>query len=172
MDLIIKKEKYKIKKRIIDIGTGSGCIAISLKNNLKSEVIGIDISKGAIELAQKNNIKNDINFLCSSIEDYRLNFLFDIIVSNPPYIPYKDINLVEGNVKKYEPHIALFVKRDPLYFYKKILIFSKKYLSPQGKIYLEINDLYHKELKNVFSEFDCHFINDINSKKRFLIINF
>ena len=104
------------------------------------------------------------------IENYAPDFLFDIIVSNPPYIPPKDMNLVEDKVRNYEPQLSLFVKNDPLYFYKKILRFSKNHLSPKGKIYFEINDLYYKELKKLFSEYDHIFINDINSKRRFLII--
>ena len=94
-----------------------------------------------------------------------------MIVSNPPYIYSEDKNKVESNVLNYEPHEALFVSKDPLYFYKKILKFSRRYLNQNGNIYFEINDKYESELELLFSELECKFIKDIYGKKRFLFVS-
>ena len=171
--LIIDEQKSNSKKKILDIGTGSGCIAIILKKSLRSEVTGIDFSAEAIEVAKKNNKKSNhsIDFISVKLENYIPNSSFDIIVSNPPYIPIKDLKSVDINVRNHEPKTALFVKDDPLYFYREILKFAKRHLLKNGSIYLEINDKYSEDLKNIFSEYKFRLKKDIYNKKRFLIID-
>ena len=169
---IISLEKSSKKKNILDIGTGSGCIAISLYKHLEADVFGIDSSKEAIRVANKNNkiIHKKVNFIHSSIEEYIPEVNFDVIVSNPPYISFDDKKKVDENVLKHEPHEALFVGKDPLYFYRKILEFCKNNLNKKAKMYFEINDKYVNELGTLFLEYDHKFMNDIYGKKRFLFV--
>ena len=171
--LIIDEQKSNSKKKILDIGTGSGCIAIILKKSLRSEVTGIDFSAEAIEVAKKNSKKSNhsIDFISVKLENYIPNSSFDIIVSNPPYIPIKDLKSVDINVRNHEPKTALFVKDDPLYFYREILKFAKRHLLKNGSIYLEINDKYSEDLKNIFTDYTCRLKKDLYGKKRFLIID-
>ena len=171
--LIIEEQQSNLKKKILDIGTGSGCIAIILKKSLRSEVTGIDFSAEAIEVAKKNSKKSNhsIDFISVKLENYIPNSSFDIIVSNPPYIPIKDLKSVDINVRDHEPKTALFVKDDPLYFYREILKFAKRHLLKHGSIYLEINDKYSEDLKNIFTDYKCRLKKDIYGKKRFLIID-
>ena len=172
VDIIIKSEKNNHKKNILDIGTGSGCIAVTLSNHLISNIIGIDISKAAIDVAIKNNAltSNKVSFIISKIEDYIPEEPFDIIVSNPPYIPKIDEDKVDKNVLIHEPHRALFVDSDPIYFYKIILEFSKKHLKENGAIYFEINQNYVDQIKTLLVSFDFDIIKDIYGNKRFVVI--
>ena len=141
--------------KILDIGTGSGCIAISLAKNLpSSKVYALDISKGAIALARENAVLNgvEINFINADIltSSLDLNVSFDIIVSNPPYVRELEKKEIHNNVKKYEPSLALFVDDDkPLIFYEAIAAFAKKHLKVNGKIYLEINQYLGEETKTL-----------------------
>jgi len=169
---IIKLERDNKKKNILDIGTGSGCIAITLYKHINANVFGIDLSREAIKIANKNNrlVKNKVTFINKSIEEYTPETKFDVIVSNPPYIFFEDRSKVDSNVLNYEPHEALFVSKDPLYFYKKTLKFCSRHLNKKGNIYFEINDKYERELGLLFSEFECKFIKDIYGKKRFLFV--
>jgi release factor glutamine methyltransferase len=170
---VIKLEKGDKKKNILDIGTGSGCIAISLFKHLEANVFGIDSSNAAIKIANKNNklIENKVRFVHLGIEEYIPEINFDVIVSNPPYISINDKKRVDKNVLHHEPHEALFVDKDPLYFYRKILMFCTNYLNRKGTMYFEINDKYVKELRVLFSGYDYKFINDIYGKKRFLFVS-
>lgn len=170
---VIRLEKGDKKKNVLDIGTGSGCIAISLFKHLEANVFGIDSSKAAIKIANKNNklIENQVRFIHLGIEEYNPEINFDVIVSNPPYISINDKKRVDENVLRHEPHEALFVDKDPLYFYRKILIFCKNYLNRKGNMYFEINDKYVNELGVLFSDYDYKFINDIYGKKRFLFVS-
>ena len=140
---------------ILDIGTGSGCIAISLAKNLPSaEVYAMDISVKALQIAKQNAKQNDvtIHFIEADIlsPDAILNttkvLRFDIIVSNPPYVRNLEKVEIKKNVMDYEPHTALFVNdENPLIFYKAIADFAKKNLKKEGKLYLEINQYLGKE---------------------------
>ena len=170
---VIRLEKGDKKNNVLDIGTGSGCIAISLFKHLEANVFGIDSSKAAIKVANKNNklIGNQVRFIHLGIEEYNPEINFDVIVSNPPYISINDKKRVDENVLRHEPHEALFVDKDPLYFYRKILIFCKNYLNRKGNMYFEINDKYVNELGVLFSGYDYKFINDIYGKKRFLFVS-
>ena len=165
-------------KEILDIGTGSGCIAISLAKNLpNAKVSAIDISEDALEVARENAKLNnvDIDFINADIFDYKSEKKYDVIVSNPPYVTESEKLLMKRNVLKYEPNSALFVDNDnPLIYYEKILEFAKNQLNNDGKIYFEINESYSIELENICklnSFYNIRFISDINRKNRFLLIN-
>ncbi|HEY6144251.1 MAG TPA: peptide chain release factor N(5)-glutamine methyltransferase [Flavobacterium sp.] len=145
-----KIERLKDLK-ILDIGTGSGCIAISLAKNIpNAQVFAIDVSEKALATAQKNAVINDVNvsFLLKNIlETEDLEQQFDIIVSNPPYV--RDLEKVEikKNVLDNEPHLALFVDdNDALIFYRKIAELAQKNLSPNGQLFFEINQYLGKEM--------------------------
>jgi release factor glutamine methyltransferase len=161
VELILNENsKKKIPNpKILDIGTGSGCIAISLAKNLPdAEVFALDVSEKALEIAKKNAELNEVkvNFINKSIlEMDDLKFpttnnqqptLFDIIVSNPPYVRNLEKEEIKKNVLEYEPHLALFVQdNDALLFYRKIAQLAQKNLSENGKLYFEINQYLGKE---------------------------
>jgi len=144
VDWIISDNEQSNDLKVLDIGTGSGCIAISLAKNIKnSKISAIDISKDAISLATKNAINNDveIDFIQEDILISK-GFLrtWDIIVSNPPYVRELEKKEMQKNVLEYEPHLALFVKdSDPLLFYNTIANFALSHLSKKGSLYFEIN---------------------------------
>ena len=135
---------------ILDIGTGTGCIPISLKANLsQANVSAIDVSEKALEVAKRNAASNkaEINFIQANIlEVLDLNQNFDIIVSNPPYVRNLEKQEIKKNVLDYEPHLALFVEdTDALLFYRKIAQLALKNLSPNGLLFFEINQYLGKE---------------------------
>ncbi len=140
---------------ILDIGTGSGCIAISLKKHLPGfKVSAIDISEAALETAQVNSKLNgvDVNFIKSDILSPEKPFAFHLapftlIISNPPYVTLHDKTQMHQNVTDFEPHTALFVpENDPLIFYKAIADFAVKNLTENGLLFFEINESYGKEI--------------------------
>ena len=138
-------------KKIIDIGTGSGCIAISLAKNVKnSDVTALDVSEKALEIAKYNAQNNDVkvSFILDDILSLKSqNFeKFDVIVSNPPYVRNLEKEEINDNVLKNEPHLALFVEdNDALIFYNAIADFALKNLTKNGQLYLEINQYLGKE---------------------------
>jgi len=145
-----KTDKTK-KLKILDIGTGSGCIAISLAKNLpNAEVYGVDISKKAIVTAKRNAIRNnvDVTFVFLDIlKTDELRFNYDIIVSNPPYVRNLEKEEIKKNVLDYEPHLALFVEdNDALIFYRKIAALAKNSLLEGGQLFFEINQYLGKEM--------------------------
>src|SRR5690606_15264134 len=146
---IINDNQHQQSLNILDIGTGSGCIAISLDKNLKSETFAFDVSYEALEVAQKNADHNQT--FVHLVEFDILNDVwegdpFDIIVSNPPYVRELEKEEIKPNVLEYEPHLALFVSdENPLLFYEKIADFAKEHLSENGKLYFEINQYLGKE---------------------------
>lgn len=145
--------------RILDIGTGSGCIAIALaKNWPDAEVHAMDISETAVMIAKKNARENDVSVTFCLADILQLETLpvkFDIIVSNPPYVREKEKSQMRGNVLKHEPALALFVpNRDPLVFYRKIGAFSKQHLKAKGVLYLEINQYLGKETQQLLKDLD------------------
>ncbi len=145
------------KLRILDIGTGSGCIAISLAINIPAaQVFAIDVSKKALATAKKNAALNkvDITFIHQNIlETEDLGQQFDIIVSNPPYVRNLEKVEIKKNVLDNEPHLALFVEdNDALLFYKKIAKLAQKNLSQNGQLYFEINQYLGKEMVNLLQE--------------------
>jgi release factor glutamine methyltransferase len=142
---IIKGNKSKTSVSILDIGTGSGCIAITLAKNLpNAKVYALDVSKGALAIAKGNALLNnvEINFLNEDVLNWTSNNLsFDIIASNPPYVRELEKEMMTDNVLKHEPHLALFVKDDDaLLFYRKIIKLSKQILTDNGQLYFEINE--------------------------------
>ena len=160
---------------IVDIGTGSGCIAIALKKEIKNSILSaLDASDFTLEVARKNSkdLNAEINFLHFDFlneNEWQLLHKYDIIVSNPPYIPLKEKELLAKNVSQYEPGIALFVKNDdPLIFYKKIADFSKAHLKPKGKIYVEAHETYAKEVRSIFenSGYKSEIKKDIYGRER------
>lgn len=165
------KKVFSNKINIIDLGTGSGCIAISLKKNLDCDVTALDISSDALEVARTNAALNntEINFINQSMVD-SLNNNYDIIISNPPYIPYD--GFVEDKVKNNEPNLALFASDNGLYFYKEILNKHLDNLNSPGIMAFEIGD-NQKELleENVKSmNLKYSFENDLQGLPRYLFI--
>ena len=165
-DLSLRAQSRSQNVTILDIGTGSGCIPISLKKNLPfADVFAIDVSPNALEVAQKNAEINgvEVTFVKADIlqvddltklllchtersRSAQLATLFDIIVSNPPYVRNLEKAEINPNVLEYEPHLALFVEdNDALLFYRKITELAKNHLAENGKLYFEINQYLGKE---------------------------
>jgi release factor glutamine methyltransferase len=163
---------------LLDIGTGSGCIAISISNIMKNwKIDGFDISEKAVEVAVENNKKNNssvsfsvFDILNKSNWDKAGNY--DIIVSNPPYIPEKEKASMSKNVTEFEPDIALFVPDDsPFVFYEKISDFALEKLNNNGQVYFEIHENYSQELLKIFEKKNFKEVqirNDINNKPRMM----
>ena len=155
-ELMIEKLVQIYKKKtisILDIGTGSGCILISLLSELKSSYgLGIDISKKALYLAKKNAIKhlvnNKISFLKRSFKDL-YNYKFDLIVSNPPYITSNEMRSLDDDIKKYEPKIALDGGNDGLDVIKKVIYKAKYILKFDGRLALEIGNEQYKKVSKL-----------------------
>ena len=172
---IIRENAHK-KVALLDIGTGSGCIAISLKKNLITSVTAIDISTEALSVAIRNakDLEADIQFIQQDFLNESLwNTLhkYDVIVSNPPYIKYAEKKEMMNNVLQYEPLIALFVENDdPLLFYRDIAIFGKEHLNNEGAIWLEINESLGKETKELFEHFGYNTLlfKDLQGKDRMI----
>jgi release factor glutamine methyltransferase len=176
VDLIIK-ENRGFSGSILDVGTGSGCIAVALAINLPgTTVTGTDNSEEALKVARENASINDVkaDFIRSDIlePDISLFRTADIIVSNPPYIRESEKNVMKRNVLDYEPHSALFVPdQSPLIFYKAILNLADKILNPTGKIYFEINEAMGKQMMDLMisHKYDSAcLIKDINGKERII----
>ncbi|MFV8371301.1 peptide chain release factor N(5)-glutamine methyltransferase [Flavobacterium sp. LB2P74] len=153
-NLIIQKSK---NLKILDIGTGSGCIAVSLAKNLpNATVFAIDVSEKALATAKKNAENNSVNvtFINQNIlETEDLRQQFDIIVSNPPYVRNLEKEEIKKNVLDNEPHLALFVQdNDALIFYKKIAELAQKNLSENGQLYFEINQYLGKEMVDLLEK--------------------
>ena len=161
--------------RILDIGTGSGCIAITLKQNIENALVtALDISDEALEIAKTNaSIKNiEIDFVKADIripEQWPAG-PFDIIVSNPPYVRESEKELMKPNVLEHEPHVALFVTDEqPLVFYEAIAILALQSLTSNGVLYFEINENLQDDLKLLLQKLEFNsmdFRNDMNNKVR------
>lgn len=171
----ITQSKLPVNARILDIGTGSGCIALALKSLLKNaEVFGVDVSENALDVARQNAIGNslDVVFFQSDILKWKECEwkIYDVIVSNPPYIRESEKQQMHANVLEYEPANALFVNdNDPLVFYRAISAFSKKYLAKNGKLFFEINENLGLEMNELLLEYgfrDIEMRKDINGKTR------
>ena len=177
VEWIISDVKDKQNFEIIDIGTGSGCIPVSLKKELQNvNVTAIDVSEKALFVARKNAKELDaeidfklIDFL--NPEEWGALLKYDIIVSNPPYIPIAEKQILAKNVTDFEPGIALFVdNNDPYIFYEKIAGFAKSHLKEKGKIYVEVHEEYAKNVKEIFEKagFISKIKKDIYGKERML----
>ncbi len=165
---------------IWDIGTGSGCISISLAKFLpKAKVFASDISLNALVIARENAKNNGVSVVFAQSDMLELNSpfgdtKFDIIVSNPPYVPISDRKKMHINVSEYEPEIALFVPDDDkLLFYKAISLIGEKYLKSSGKIFIETYNRFHEDLTAVFLAAryqKIESINDFFGQNRFMKI--
>jgi release factor glutamine methyltransferase len=186
VDWIVESQKSKVKSQkidqddvissgvemqILDIGTGTGCIPISIKKNIpQAEVFTIDISEEALKVAKRNAVENnvEVNFILQNIlevenlslslraESRSLNSgKFDVIVSNPPYVRNLEKQEIKKNVLEYEPHLALFVEdNDALLFYRKIAQLAKESLTENGLLFFEINQYLGKETVELLEQLD------------------
>ena len=160
VDWIIQNSKSKAQNstlKILDIGTGSGCIAIALAKNLpNAQVFALDVSEQALATAKTNAEKNQVqlSFIHQSIlETEDLGQQFDVIVSNPPYVRELEKQEIKKNVLDNEPHLALFVDdNDALVFYRKIAQLAQKNLNPQGQLYFEINQYLGQEMLDLLQK--------------------
>lgn len=144
------------KPKIIDIGTGSGCIAIELAKVFPQAMVdGVDISASALEIAKKNalfhNVSDRVNFYQSDVFS-NVSEKFDVLISNPPYIPFSDIQQVQSNVYKYEPKTALFAEDNGLFFYKKIISEAKNYLNKSALIVFECGVYQAEKIAEIFKQ--------------------
>ena len=171
---IICNNKNKSPK-ILDIGTGSGCIAISLAKYLSNaKVSTLDVSEDALKVAKHNALINHVNvdFIYGDILELLeiVGTPFDIIVSNPPYVRELEKQVMNSNVIDFEPHLALFVSdNDPLIFYRTIAQKSRNWLKANGQIYFEINEAFGNEIKDMLTGIgfrDVEIRRDINGKDR------
>lgn len=174
LELVYKKSE-RGSFTAIDIGTGSGCIAVELsKKYPKARVYAVDVSERALAVASENskNQNVQINFVSDDIlhpamEKYPT---FDLIVSNPPYIASEEKEFMHANVLNFEPHLALFAS-NPLEFYEAIVRFAEKKLKSDGKIFLEINPVYAESTLEIYQRTgfsDIELVKDITGKQRFL----
>jgi release factor glutamine methyltransferase len=177
VDWIIREHRNR-PVRILDIGTGSGCIAVSLAKNLpQAQVWGADISADALRMARQNAHFNEANvqFVEADILHWETamgfkELTFDLVVSNPPYVTTSEQNLMRPNVLAFEPHLALFVPdADPLLFYRCIAAFCKRHLTPGGVAYLEINEQFPAQMAEVLQAAglqDPFLFTDLSGKPR------
>lgn len=177
VDLIVKENKPRKGLWILDIGTGSGCIPITLAKELSQpEVYALDISKAALNIAKKNSVHHSasidfIQFDILSNLKFKIQNL-DLIISNPPYVTEDEKKEMHSNVLAHEPSLALFVPDDdPLKFYSRILTFAQDHLVPGGSCYFEINEKYGEEMRRLMKDknfTDIRVIRDLNGKDRFV----
>ena len=180
-ELLVEKTIKYINKyfnneiKILDIGTGSGCIAITLNKLLNScDITGIDISSEALEVAKENNIINNTNvkFIESDIFS-NVSDKYDVIISNPPYISYDDIEVMDI-VKNNEPHLALYAKDNGLYFYDKIIKDSSKYLNDKFIMAFEIGYKQGKDITKIvnkyYKDINMSVEKDYSGRDRFVFI--
>jgi len=147
-----ENKKQTKSKTLLDIGTGSGCIAISLAKNLKDiDVSALDFSPEALKTAHKNSVLNSVKvtfFELDLMDEQTLPQRYDIMVSNPPYVRELEKSDMRSNVLEYEPKSALFVTdKDPFLFYRRIARLANLYLTDNGRVYFEINEYLSDELK-------------------------
>lgn len=172
-------KKNKLPSTLLDIGTGSGCIAIALKKNLPPvNISAIDVSIEALQVAKEN--ANDQELEINFIHYDFLNEVgwpalpqFDIIVSNPPYIPFAEKEILDKNVTEFEPALALFIPDEkPLLFYEKIEAFARSNLKEGGKIFLETHEALASEVAALFdnNNYALEIKKDMSGKQRFVIV--
>lgn len=174
---IIHDVDSNVSINVLDIGTGSGCIAVSLKKYCPQwNVVATDVSNAALRIAQCNAKKHKVgvslvydNILNSSF--YKNDTEFDVIISNPPYIPENEKAMMHKNVVDYEPHVALFVPPDdPLFFYKAIVHFANKKLIQHGVVYVEIHEHFYQQVIDLFVQhrYETMLFYDIHNKPRYV----
>lgn len=179
VDLVLKSQATNNSSQlsILDIGTGSGCIPITLKKHLpQANVFGFDISSEALEVAKSNASKHhvEVEFIKLDIlSSFIPNNTFSIIVSNPPYVLLSEAEQMDNRVLKHEPHVALFVENDnPIIFYTRIIDLCKEHLVEKGLLFFELNPLYANEVKKYATESklfsSVELLKDMSGKLRFL----
>jgi len=173
--LVLDYSPESLPIKVLDIGTGSGCIAITIALNLPNAMVdGLDISMSALTVAIRNAEKlgAEVNFFKADIFDFKSTKKYDVIISNPPYVRESEKKLMSANVVEYEPVKALFVPdSDPLKFYKCIAEFAKESLSAKGAIFLEVNEAFANDVAKLLEAGDFHrieILKDINGKDRFV----
>lgn len=175
VDIITDETGDREDLRVLDICTGSGCIAVALARSLRFPVItAVDISVPALKVAEENaealNVK--VGFIRADVFEWNAEDRYDIIVSNPPYVDESEKKDMEENVLKYEPPQALFVPdSNPLVFYKRIADIAGDALSPGGRLYLEINPRHALELQKYLQErgfVDVDILKDSYDRQRFI----
>ena len=174
-ELLVEKVLRENVRSILEIGTGSGAIAIALAKQMKNvQIEATDISQKALNTARQNAELNNvsISFIQSDIF-YNIKSKYDIIVSNPPYISKKEYNNLEPEIKDYEPEISLLAEEEGLFYYKKILEKAKDYLTENGKIYFEIGFDQAEKIKEIAKENgfdDINVFKDLNGFDRIMRI--
>lgn len=175
VDIIVDEADRREDLQVLDVGTGSGAIALALASSLRfPQIYALDISKDALEIARENakNLNLKIQFIQADIFKWEPDGYFDIIVSNPPYIDLSERSSMERNVIDYEPEKALFVPdNDPICFYKRIADIGCRSLKTDGRIYFEINPRYAAEIKNLMIDkrfTDIEIVRDSFGKERFV----
>ena len=177
-ELLVEKgikriNQMKIKNpKIIDLGTGSGCIAIAIKKNVTCDMTAVDISKKALQLAKENAIQNNVEITFIEKDMTKINLEgFDIVISNPPYV--KESELV-GEETKYEPQNAIFAKEEGLYFYKKIITSISKQKQLPSLIAFEIGmeqgEVLEKLTKEYLPTYQCSIEKDYQNRNRFVFL--
>ena len=177
VDWIISEEKEHCNS-LLDIGTGSGCIPISIDKNASiDKVDGWDISEQALQIARSNATRNDSKVVFSNQDIFAPTGIderskWDVIVSNPPYVLMEESDLMERNVVDFEPHVALFVPdHDPLIFYRAIARFATVHLQLHGRLYFEINEAMGERTTKLLEEFgfqDIQIRRDLQGKSRMI----
>ena len=159
---------------VLDIGTGSGCIAISIAKNSNASIDAIDNSKEALEIAKSNAILNsvDVNFMFNDVFGFSVIKKYDLIVSNPPYVLNSEKKYIHQNVIDYEPHNALFVEdSNPLIFYEKIALIASNNLNSNGLLFFEINEKFGEQIIDLLLKLnfvDIELKKDINGRDRII----
>lgn len=159
---------------VLEIGTGSGCIAVSIAKNSNAKITAIDNSIGALEIAKSNAVLNsvEINFELRDVFNFSEIKKYDLIVSNPPYVLESEKKLMDKNVLDYEPHNALFVSdNDPLAYYKEIAKIATNNLNKNGLLFFEINEKYSNQIIELLSNLnfvDIELKKDINGRDRII----
>lgn len=176
--VLLTRERLAAGKKVLDIGTGSGCIAIALSAACpEAEITGIDISPEAVETARANAVRNRVKaeFLIRDILHFETEAWqqYDLIVSNPPYVRESEKQEMQRHVLDHEPHRALFVPdSDPLLFYRRIAEFGCRYLASGGFLYFEINEALGKETAALLENYNyrqIHVVKDLFDKDRFVV---
>jgi release factor glutamine methyltransferase len=176
VDLIIRENKSHPFSSVIDLGTGSGNIAVSLKKSIPGiQMVAADISDFALEVARSNAELNEVDVTFEKLDlldqsTWRKNWEFDVVVSNPPYVRNLEKKSMKRNVLDYEPGLALFVPDDdPFIFYRAIIDFSKQFLKPGGGVFCEINQYLSAEIVQLFVSAgfkDGRVVNDLQGNAR------
>ena len=174
IEYVKKSEKNNLK--ILDLCTGSGVIAITLKKELEDypvEIIASDVSVAALNIAKENANTNkaEVSFIQSDILE-NIKDKFDIIVSNPPYIDYKDRTTMQDNVLNYDPHLALFAEEEGMYFYRRIIEEAKEHLTQDGVIFFEIGYDQREKIIELsrLNNYNAKVYKDINGRDRMAFI--